>query len=80
MINTTIVIIKATERTAAMMITAVDWLAPVSELIDCDIVIGQTVSWGECCRIKHLPTRLYLAVVNNGSNGFQVYQFNFTCN
>ena len=26
---------------------------------------GEPLSWGERCRIKHLPTRRYLAVVNN---------------
>ena len=26
---------------------------------------GEPLSWGERCRIKHLPTRSYLAVVNN---------------
>ena len=26
---------------------------------------GEPLSWGERCRIKHLPTRCYLAVVNN---------------
>ena len=34
--------------------------------------IGQTVNWGERCRIKHLPTRLYLAVIKNESDDFQV--------
>ena len=43
----------------------------------CDFfaVIGQTVSWEEYCRIKHLPTRLYLAVTNNEKDGFQVWDF-----
>ena len=41
-------------------------------MVDCFAVIGQTVSWGESCRIKHLTTRMYLAVVNNGKDGFQV--------
>ena len=41
-------------------------------MLDCIAVTGQTVSWGESCRIKHLPTRLYLAVIDNGEHGFQV--------
>ena len=28
---------------------------------------GHSISWGEQCRIKHLPTRLYLAVVKEES-------------
>ncbi|XP_065902252.1 inositol 1,4,5-trisphosphate receptor type 2-like [Dysidea avara] len=32
---------------------------------------GQVVSWGERCRIKHLPTRLYLAIVKE-KNGYTV--------
>ena len=35
-------------------------------------LLGQTVNWGERCRIKHLPTRLYLAVIKNESNNLQV--------
>ena len=27
---------------------------------------GEPLSWGERCRIKHLPTRKYLAVVQSG--------------
>ena len=41
-------------------------------LLDCITITGQTVNWRESCRIKHLPTRLYLAVISNGENGFQV--------
>ena len=33
--------------------------------------VGQVVSWGERCRIKHLPTRLYLAIVKE-ENGYTV--------
>ena len=41
-------------------------------MFDCFVIIGQTVSWRESCRIKHLTTRLYLAVINNEKDGFQV--------
>ena len=27
---------------------------------------GEPLSWGERCRIRHMPTRLYLAVVDEG--------------
>ena len=33
---------------------------------------GQVVSWEETCRIKHLPTRLYLAVVKGELGGYKV--------
>ena len=33
-----------------------------------NIQLGQVVSWGERCRIKHLPTRLYLAIVKEESD------------
>ncbi len=26
------------------------------------LFIGDVISWGETCRIKHLPTRMYLSV------------------
>ena len=39
------------------------------------VLLGQTVNWGERCRIKHLPTRLYLAVIKNESDGLQVWCF-----
>ncbi|XP_065909470.1 inositol 1,4,5-trisphosphate-gated calcium channel ITPR1-like [Dysidea avara] len=32
---------------------------------------GQVLSWGERCRIKHLPTRRYLAIVKE-DNGYKV--------
>ena len=40
--------------------------------MDCNGAIGQTVKWEESCRIKHLPTRLYLAVTKNGKDDFKV--------
>lgn len=27
-----------------------------------DIILGDVISWGESCRIKHMPTRLYLSI------------------
>ena len=33
---------------------------------------GQAVSWEDPCRIKHLPTRLYLAVVKGESGKYEV--------
>jgi len=33
---------------------------------------GQAVLWEEHCRLKHLPTRLYLAIVKDKKDGFQV--------
>ena len=45
------------------------------------LYIGQTVKWEESWRIKHLPTRLYLAVTKNEKDDFQVwYPFNFIYN
>ena len=29
---------------------------------------GHSISWGEQCRIKHLPTSLYLAIVKEESD------------
>ena len=40
--------------------------------------IGQVVSWGERCRIKHLPTRLYLAIVKE-ENGYTVCSNLYRC-
>ena len=37
------------------------------------IFSGQVVSWGERCRIKHLPTRQYLAVVKGKSGTNKVH-------
>ena len=33
---------------------------------------GQIVSWEETCRIKHLPTKFYLAVVKGELGGYKV--------
>ena len=32
---------------------------------------GESLTWGEECRIKHMPTRCYLSVIDTG-NGFKV--------
>ena len=36
---------------------------------------GQAVLWEECCRLRHLPTRLYLAIVKDERECFQVNLF-----
>lgn len=33
---------------------------------------GEPLSWGERCRIRHMPTRRYLAVVDEGTSGYKV--------
>ena len=34
---------------------------------------GEPLLWDETCRIKHLPTRMYLAVVGDSVNNHEVY-------
>ena len=41
----------------------------------CLFDLGEVLSWGERCRIKHLPTRLYLAVCMTDSDTWQVNLF-----
>lgn len=36
------------------------------------ISIGDAIAWEERCRIKHLPTRMYLAVVKDKNNSLKV--------
>lgn len=36
---------------------------------------GEPLSWGERCRIRHMPTRRYLAVVDEGTGGYKVQFF-----
>ncbi|XP_065894275.1 inositol 1,4,5-trisphosphate-gated calcium channel ITPR1-like isoform X2 [Dysidea avara] len=39
---------------------------------DIEPLNGQAVLWEECCRLRHLPTRLYLAIVKDERECFQV--------
>lgn len=40
-----------------------------------NISIGEAIAWGERCRIKHLPTRMYLAVLKDEDNSLRVCAF-----
>ena len=37
-----------------------------------DDILGDILLWGERCRIKHLPTRLYLTVLKSENSEWEV--------